>query len=455
MAAGSGHAQVQELLVLDAHPDRDEEQLIRIQDAARDELSAALRTSAQATHDRLTEARLLMGPMASTLEALEAGAITAGHVRVVVEAARRLPGCEASIGPAAVSQRACDVEQRVHFTRLCALLQARVVPVAARSTRSRTRAAARRAVLAIDAAGEARRRAQARTIRDAFVIHQDDGLALLGIRMATEQAHACLTVIDALAHDDRFPSECGARIGERRAEAAAALILAAPGSDLPQPRLRAHLDITIDLATLLGLRAALTGVSDVIVPAGAAGGGAAVGVAEVAGAGPVSVDVVRDLLADPDVVVTMRRLVTDPLTGHLFDLGRTRYEVPDRLRDFLSVRDRTCRFPGCRRKAERCQVDHAQAWDAGGATGPANLGALCVRHHQLKTHGGWTITASHADGSCAWTSPQGRDYQRRHEPVGLPGAPAYGDPRATATPTLDRLLTARLPGLGPDDPPPF
>ena len=261
VAAGSGHAQVQEFLVLDPRPDRDEERRVRIEDAARDEVAAALRTSGQATHDRLTTARLLVGPMAATLQALESGAITPAHVRVVVDAARRLPGCQAAIGPAAASRRAVDVQERAQFRHLCALLQDRVLPVAARSTLSRTRAAAGRAVLAIDAAGQGRRRAQARASRDAFVIHQDDGLALLGIRMATEAAHACLTVIDALAHDDRFPTDCGASIGERRAEAAAALLLASPGSDTPAPRLRAHLDLTIDLTTLLGLHAGLDGTA--------------------------------------------------------------------------------------------------------------------------------------------------------------------------------------------------
>jgi hypothetical protein len=142
------------------------------------------------------------------------------------------------------------------------------------------------------------------------------------------------------------------------------------------------------------------------------------GVAVIAGAGPVGVDVVRELLADPDVAVTMRRLITDPLTGHLLDLGRTRYEVPDRLREYLTIGDLTCRFPGCARKASRCQVDHADPWDDGGGTDRRNLGALCVRHHQLKTHTGWTITSSHPDGSCAWISPHAREYQHEATPIG-------------------------------------
>ena len=125
---------------------------------------------------------------------------------------------------------------------------------------------------------------------------------------------------------------------------------------------------------------------------------------------------VRALLTDPDVAVTIRRLVTDPLTGHLLDHGRRTYAIPDRLREFIVARDRTCRFPGCARRADRCQIDHAQPWDDGGSTSPDNLGALCVRHHQLKTHAGWQITHSRPDGGCTWTSPHGRVYEHAPPP---------------------------------------
>ena len=259
----------------------------------------------------------------------------------------------------------------------------------------------------------------------------EDGHSLFAVRLLTEQAHACLARVDALAHDDRLITDCDATIGERRAEAAYALLLAdAVGIDpasttssttgttpsttanrsgngsgtvdgVPQPRLRAHLDITIDLPTLLGLHDDTSNA----------------GIAEIAGVGPVGVDVVRGLLADPDVAVTMRRLVTDPLTGHLLDYGRKTYAIPDRLRDFITARDKTCRFPGCRRKAGNCQIDHADAWSDNGDTSRSNTGALCMRHHQLKTHAGWTITNSHSDGSCTWTSPHGREHDHEPEPI--------------------------------------
>ena len=113
----------------------------------------------------------------------------------------------------------------------------------------------------------------------------------------------------------------------------------------------------------------------------------------------------------------MRRLITDPMTGHLLDIGRKRYVIPDVLREFIEVRDQRCRFPGCDSRATSAEIDHARAWDAGGGTARANLGALCKRHHQVKTHGGWTIAMSDVSGACEWVSPSGVRYA--HEPVAL------------------------------------
>ena len=271
---------------------------------------------------------------------------------------------------------------------------------------AQTRAQARRVLLAIDAEGEARRRRDAKCTRDVYVADELDGISTLIARLSTETAHAILTHITAhatshatshatghaaAAEADRPDARARLTAGERRAQALAALVLrtgTGTGSDAPQ--VRAHVDLVIDLPTLLALED---------------------GHAELRGAGPVPAEVVRDLLADPAVAVTIRRLVTDPLTGHLLDHGRRTYAIPQALREFIVARDRTCRFPGCRRRADRCQIDHATPWTDGGTTSPANLGALCIRHHQLKTHAGWQITHSDPDGGCTWTSPQGRVYE--------------------------------------------
>jgi len=103
-----------------------------------------------------------------------------------------------------------------------------------------------------------------------------------------------------------------------------------------------------------------------------------------------------------------RRLVVEPVTGHLLDYGAAVYRPPKELRDYLVARDRRCRFPGCRRRAQACDVDHTVRTRTGRPR-RATARALCRRHHRMKTHGGWHLELS-PDGMCTWTAPTGRVY---------------------------------------------
>ncbi len=115
------------------------------------------------------------------------------------------------------------------FADGCAALERRVLPVATSATLAMTRAAARRAVRAIDADGEFRRRNAALCTRQVNVWDDLDGMSTFVARMTTESAHAVLTVIDTLAHDPDLATSCGATMGERRVEAFAQLVLGAAG----------------------------------------------------------------------------------------------------------------------------------------------------------------------------------------------------------------------------------
>ena len=141
-------------------------------------------------------------------------------------------------------------------------------------------------------------------------------------------------------------------------------------------------NLTIDLPTLLGLSE---------------------NPGQLSGYGAIPATVARELAADGK----WRKFITDPTTGNLLDFGRESYLPPQALRDFLLARDKTCRFPGCRRSGVKGEIDHAVPWEEGGETSRSNLGLLCKRHHQLKTHGGWKLE-SFEDGSCEWTSPLGK-----------------------------------------------
>ena len=151
------------------------------------------------------------------------------------------------------------------------------------------------------------------------------------------------------------------------------------------------INVTVDLPTLLGI---------------------AENPAQLTGYGPIPASLARELAADGN----WQRFITDPRSGELLDLGRKNYRPSQYLVDFLLARDRTCRFPGCRYPAHRSDIDHVTPWDEGGKTTPENLGALCRRHHRLKTHGGWKVTSA-SDGSCEWISPNGKHYLVPSRPV--------------------------------------
>ncbi|MEZ0364264.1 DUF222 domain-containing protein [Mycobacterium sp. pUA109] len=86
------------------------------------------------------------------------------------------------------------------------------------------------------------------------------------------------------------------------------------------------------------------------------------------------------------------------------------YRPSTALADFIRCRDLTCRFPGCARPAEFCDIDHTIPYDAGGLTHPSNLKALCRKHHLLKTFwAGWR-DRQFPDGTVEWTSPSGQIY---------------------------------------------
>jgi HNH endonuclease/uncharacterized protein DUF222 len=128
--------------------------------------------------------------------------------------------------------------------------------------------------------------------------------------------------------------------------------------------------------------------------------------AELDGYGPISAAMARRIATDP--TGTWRRLVTDG-TGQLLDYGRRTYRPPANLTDHVIARDTTCTFPGCRRPARLCDLDHREAWDDGGETNADNVAALCPRHHNAKHHAGWQVRRRQ-DGSREWSSPTGHRY---------------------------------------------
>jgi hypothetical protein len=88
------------------------------------------------------------------------------------------------------------------------------------------------------------------------------------------------------------------------------------------------------------------------------------------------------------------------------------YRPSAALERFIRCRDLTCRFPGCDRPAEFCDLDHTVPYPLG-LTHPSNLKCLCRKHHLLKTF--WTGWSDEQwpDGTILWTAPSGQTYTTR------------------------------------------
>ena len=85
------------------------------------------------------------------------------------------------------------------------------------------------------------------------------------------------------------------------------------------------------------------------------------------------------------------------------------YQPPPRVREYVTARDLTCRYPYCGQPAWRGDLDHTRPWHKGGRTCRCNLGPLCRAHHILKQLAGWTLTQPQP-GVFQWTTAAGCVY---------------------------------------------
>jgi hypothetical protein len=135
------------------------------------------------------------------------------------------------------------------------------------------------------------------------------------------------------------------------------------------------------------------------------------------GHGPIDAVAARALAAGG----VWQRVVTDPLTDRVLDVGRERYRPPAALAELVRTRDGTCAAPGCTVPACGCDLDHTEEFhpqpgadpDAPlGRTDADNLGPLCHRHHRLKTDGGFRLRQIQP-GLFEWITPTGHRYLTR------------------------------------------
>ncbi|WP_197376873.1 HNH endonuclease signature motif containing protein [Mycolicibacterium baixiangningiae] len=142
-----------------------------------------------------------------------------------------------------------------------------------------------------------------------------------------------------------------------------------------------------------------------------------------AGFGVIDAEVVRRMVER----ATLRVLTVPTVTAE----EMRRYQPTAAVERFVRMRDLTCRFPGCDRPAERCDLDHTIPFNhvdpsKGGFTTPNNLKCLCRHHHRLKTFDNGWHDVQLPDGTIVWTSPTGRMYCTA--PGGIELFPRMGPP---------------------------
>lgn len=340
-----------------------------VDDAEREDISAALRLSANTAQARIDIARTLVNHLPNTCSALATGEISPAHATAIARETAT------AIRDGLPESAIFEIEEK-------AISYAEFHTPAQVASQVKT-------TLARIAPEEFEEIVQrARDTRRVSCYPESEGMSTIVAILPAEDAQIVMTALEAFIKGESEPLPAQKRsMDMKRADALtniSNLFLSTPKNSAAPHRRPVTVNVTIDLPTLLGL---------------------AENPGQLSGYGPIPASVARTLASDGK----WKRFITDPQTGVLLDYGRQTYEPPQALVDFLIARDRTCRFPGCRRSALLSDLDHAQSWESGGVTSLQNLGALCRRHHQLKTHGGWKIE-SEADGSCTWTSPLGKKY---------------------------------------------
>jgi hypothetical protein len=342
-----------------------------VDDEEREDVATALRLSPTSAQSRIDVARVLVGHLPNTISALSTGEISVAHATVIAR-------------ETATAIRNGLSEESIFRVEQTALAHAEFHTPGQVASKVKTTIAK----LAPEEFEEVADRA--RDARRVSCYPEADGMATVIAILPAEDAQTVMKSIEAFIlkrNSEDAPEWSILSADMKRADALTYIASQALSSlaDEVQPHRRPiTISVAIDLATLMGL---------------------AENPGQLAGYGAIPASVARRLAADGN----WQRFVSDPTTGNLLDFGREKYTPPQELIDYLLARDRVCRFPGCRRTGQSSDIDHAQSWETGGETNPANLGLLCRRHHRMKTHGGWSLE-SNPDGSCLWKSPQGKTF---------------------------------------------
>lgn len=361
------------------------------------------------TGDNLVTLALRVDELPGLVESLEAGNLTARHVRAVVDVLHEV---------------ALTLEQR---RAIVVVLLARF----AGQTPGELLRVARRLITAVDLNAAKRRKDEAKLDRQVNTAAHRDGQGSLGAYGPMEAITAMRAAINAgLASAPADPND--SRTKDQR-----------------------EFDMLVDL--VCGKVERGNWQVQVIVPYSTAAGGD-LELAEIPGFGAVLPSTARDLT---DLAAALTQVAVDATTGQVLGVSDSvpvrpapatdapaarysaakaasdrvdpvggaldrllskpmhrdpetlSYRATRRLERLLEARDRTCVFPGCHVPAQRTDKDHRMPWPRG-RTSAAEMQCLCRRHHRAK-QASFRVRKTE-QGGYAWTTRGGWVFTRT--PVG-------------------------------------
>ncbi len=129
------------------------------------------------------------------------------------------------------------------------------------------------------------------------------------------------------------------------------------------------------------------------------------GTCRVEGIGPLAATMLRLLVGHTRIRVT-------PVIQPHEQVAVDAYEIPERIRRQVILRDSHEVFPFSARSARNQDLDHTVPYREGakGQTRASNLGPLSRKAHRAKTHGGWQLEQP-TPGTFHWRSPGGYHYR--------------------------------------------
>ena len=374
----------------------------------REDVAAALRVGNGEARGRMHDAQSLVDQFPATLAALIEGSVTLRHARLLIEHTTQLdPATAAKVENAAL-------------------------PKAMQQTSTQFRQTVKRAVLTADPRDAEQKHTAERDERRVSIQPQPHGMASLWAYGPAEDIATIDTAIRAVAdkmkqadHRDDVCRDSAQRAFDAltalgvhtltgcRASGDTSDANVGGGVGTWQGR-KPSVQVTVALSTLLGLDGQP---------------------AELTGHGPVTAATAVRMAVDPSA--EWRMLTTDD-AGKLLDFGRSTYEPPQALRDYLIAAHPSCYNPICNRQSRHTELDHVLSWAEGGRTSARNMRPGCTRHHHSRHEAGWTVTVNEDDGSIRWTSPTGHRYENPPDQL-----------------LIDRTAELIEPKPPDEDPPPF